>query len=121
MIKAVKAGEWSLVDGAPVAAGVTLVEGEYELRLVAADAGGSAPLPGAGAWCVLDTAVTPELAPRAWPATSSGWCSRPAATPDWTCPTGSRWGSSARRRVRAAVRAHEAFVAGEVLAIVYLI
>ena len=62
VIKAVKAGDWSLVDGAPVAAGVTLQEGEYELKLVAADAEHSAPLPGGEGVVVLDTAVTPELA-----------------------------------------------------------
>ena len=62
VIKAVKAGEWALVDGAPVAAGVTLAEGEYELRLVAADAEHSAPLPGGEGVVVLDTEVTPELA-----------------------------------------------------------
>src|SRR4029079_6587438 len=62
VIKAVKAGEWSLVDGRPVAAGVTLQEGEYERRLVAADAEHSAPLPGGEGVVVLDTVVTPELA-----------------------------------------------------------
>ncbi|HEU4425210.1 MAG TPA: isoleucine--tRNA ligase, partial [Pilimelia sp.] len=62
VIKAVKAGEWSLVDGSPVAAGVTLQDGEYELRLVAADAAHSAPLPGGEGVVVLDTTVTPELA-----------------------------------------------------------
>jgi len=61
VIRAVKAGDWSLVDGAPVAAGVTLHEGEYELRMVAADAEHTAALPGGGV-VVLDTAVTPELA-----------------------------------------------------------
>jgi isoleucyl-tRNA synthetase len=60
VIKAVKSGDWELVDGAPVAAGVTLAEGEYELRLVAADAEHSAPL-SAGV-VVLDTTLTPELA-----------------------------------------------------------
>jgi isoleucyl-tRNA synthetase len=60
VIKAVKAGDWQLVDGAPTAAGVTLQEGEYELKLVAKDAGNSAPL--AGGVVVLDTAVTPGLA-----------------------------------------------------------
>jgi isoleucyl-tRNA synthetase len=58
----VKAGDWSLVDGSPVASGVALLEGEYELRLVAADAEHSAPLPGGEGVVVLDTAVTPELA-----------------------------------------------------------
>ncbi|MEU7905129.1 isoleucine--tRNA ligase [Actinoplanes sp. NPDC049118] len=62
VIKAVKAGDWELVDGAPVAAGVTLQEGEYELKLVAADAENSAPLPAGRGVVVLDTAVTPELA-----------------------------------------------------------
>jgi isoleucyl-tRNA synthetase len=62
VIKAVKAGDWSLVDGAPVAAGVTLLEGEYELKLVATDAEHSAPLPGGEGVVELDTVVTPELA-----------------------------------------------------------
>jgi isoleucyl-tRNA synthetase len=65
VIKAVKAGEWSLVDGVPEAAGVRLQEGEYELRLVARAAAGSAaaaPLPEAGGVVVLDTEVTPALA-----------------------------------------------------------
>jgi isoleucyl-tRNA synthetase len=64
VIKAVKAGEWSLVDGQPVAAGVTLQEGEYELRLVPRTAeGGAAAAPlDAGGVVILDTEVTPELA-----------------------------------------------------------
>jgi isoleucyl-tRNA synthetase len=62
VIRAVKAGEWSLHDGHPVAAGVALQEGEYELRLVAADAEHSAPLPGGEGVVVLDTTVSPELA-----------------------------------------------------------
>ena len=51
------------VDGAPVAAGVTLQEGEYELRLVAADAEHSraAARRRAAWWCSTPT-VTPELA-----------------------------------------------------------
>ncbi|GAA3947063.1 isoleucine--tRNA ligase [Actinoplanes auranticolor] len=62
VIKAVKAGDWQLVDGAPVAAGVTLQEGEYELKLIAADAENSAPLPAGRGVVLLDTQVTPELA-----------------------------------------------------------
>jgi isoleucyl-tRNA synthetase len=62
VIKAVKAGEWSLVETRPVAAGVSLEEGEYELKLVVADPEHSAPLPGGVGVVVLDTAVTPELA-----------------------------------------------------------
>jgi isoleucyl-tRNA synthetase len=62
VIKAVKAGDWSLVDGVPVAAGVALAPGEYELRLVAADVEHSALLPGGEGVVVLDTTVTAELA-----------------------------------------------------------
>jgi isoleucyl-tRNA synthetase len=62
VIKAVKAGDWELVDGAPVAAGVALQEGEYELKLVAADVENSAPLPAGRGVVVLDSRVTPELA-----------------------------------------------------------
>ncbi|HKS98684.1 MAG TPA: isoleucine--tRNA ligase [Rugosimonospora sp.] len=62
VIKAVKAGDWSVADGVVTAGGVALREGEYELKLVAADAEHSAPLPGGEGVVVLDTAVTPELA-----------------------------------------------------------
>ncbi|MEN3304923.1 MAG: isoleucyl-tRNA synthetase [Micromonosporaceae bacterium] len=62
VIKAVKAGDWSVTDGVVTAGGVPLREGEYELKLVAADAEHSAPLPGGEGVVVLDTRVTPELA-----------------------------------------------------------
>ena len=60
VIRAVKAGDWSVTDGVVTAAGVPLEEGEYELKLVAADADRSAALP--DGVVVLDTDVTPELA-----------------------------------------------------------
>jgi isoleucyl-tRNA synthetase len=62
VIKAVKAGDWVLVDGVPEAAGVRLQPGEYELKLVPADVEHSAPLPGGEGVVVLDTTVTAELA-----------------------------------------------------------
>ncbi|GAA3676074.1 isoleucyl-tRNA synthetase [Lentzea atacamensis] len=61
VIKAVKAGDWSEVDGRIVAAGVELFEGEYEQRLVATDPAATAALPGGAGVVVLDTVVTPEL------------------------------------------------------------
>ncbi|NKE61240.1 isoleucine--tRNA ligase [Lentzea sp. PSKA42] len=61
VIKAVKAGDWSLVDGHVVAAGVELFEGEYEQRLVATDPAATAALPGGAGVVVLDTVLTPEL------------------------------------------------------------
>ncbi|TWP50268.1 isoleucine--tRNA ligase [Lentzea tibetensis] len=62
VIKAVKSGDWSEVDGKIVAAGIELFEGEYEQRLVATDPAATAALPGGGGLVVLDTTVTPELA-----------------------------------------------------------
>ncbi|SER12045.1 isoleucine--tRNA ligase [Lentzea albida] len=61
VIKAVKAGDWSEVDGRVVAAGIELFEGEYEQRLVATDPAATAALPGGAGVVVVDTAVTPEL------------------------------------------------------------
>ncbi len=62
VIGAVKKGEWTQsAEGVVTAAGVDLVEGEYALRLVPADADRSAALPGNVGVVVLDTDLTPEL------------------------------------------------------------
>nr|BFE65428.1 isoleucine--tRNA ligase [Dactylosporangium thailandense] len=61
VIKAVKAGDWSQAGGVVTAGGVELSEGEYDLKLVAADPTQSAPLPGGEGVVVLDSTVTPEL------------------------------------------------------------
>jgi isoleucyl-tRNA synthetase len=66
-IKGAKAGDWSVgADGAVMAGGIALQEGEYALQTVVADAQPDdqravAMLPGGG-FLILDTAVTPELA-----------------------------------------------------------
>ncbi|MET7423062.1 isoleucine--tRNA ligase [Dactylosporangium sp. NPDC005555] len=62
VIKAVKAGDWRQDGDDVVAGGVALLEGEYDLKLVAADPAQSAPLPGGEGVVVLDSTVTPELA-----------------------------------------------------------
>ncbi|RSM71748.1 isoleucine--tRNA ligase [Amycolatopsis sp. WAC 01375] len=63
VIKAVKAGEWTTSEsGAVVAAGIELVEGEYDRRLVAKGGGAAAELPGGAGLVLLDTEVTGELA-----------------------------------------------------------
>ena len=61
VIKAVKAGDWAVAGGVVVAGGVELQDGEYELKLVAADPEQSASLPGGEGVVLLDTHVTPEL------------------------------------------------------------
>jgi isoleucyl-tRNA synthetase len=62
VIKAVKAGDWSLQGGTVVAAGISLREGEFDRRLVAKGGGAAAELPGGSGLVLLDTEVTPELA-----------------------------------------------------------
>ena len=62
VIKAVKAGDWSLQGGTVVAAGISLQEGEFERRLVAKGGGAAAELPGGSGLVLIDTEVTPELA-----------------------------------------------------------
>jgi isoleucyl-tRNA synthetase len=64
-IKASKSGDWSVAeDGAVVAGGLALVEGEYSLETVVGSEGeGSATgMLASGGFVVLDTVVTPELA-----------------------------------------------------------
>ncbi len=66
-IKASKSGDWSVDDtGSVTSGGIVLLEGEYALQTVVADAEPDdhravAMLPGGG-FVILDTAVTPELA-----------------------------------------------------------
>jgi isoleucyl-tRNA synthetase len=63
VINAVKAGEWTTTSsGTVMAAGIELMAGEYERRLVATDPGLTAALPDGAGLVVLDTKVTDELA-----------------------------------------------------------
>ena len=63
MIRAIKAGDWTAnPDGTVEAAGITLLEGEFTEKVVAADPTGTVALPGNTGLVVLDTVVTPELA-----------------------------------------------------------
>ncbi|WP_433294991.1 isoleucine--tRNA ligase [Pseudonocardia sp. CA-142604] len=117
VIRAVKAGEWTANDDDTVtAAGITLLPGEFTEKLVAADPDETTALPGSTGLVVLDTAVTPELAAegtardvvrvvqQARRDAGLDVSDRVALTLD---------GPAA---VLDAVRAHESFVAGEVLA-----
>jgi isoleucyl-tRNA synthetase len=116
VIKAVKSGDWSLVDGAPVAAGVTLQEGEYELKLVASDVEHSAPLPTGGGVVVLDTAVTPELAAEGLARDVVRVVQQARRDADLDVSDRIVLTVSASPEVTAALTTHREFVAGEVLA-----
>jgi isoleucyl-tRNA synthetase len=116
VIKAVKAGEWELVAGAPVAAGVTLQDGEYELKLVAADVENSAPLPGGAGVVVLDTAVTPELLAEGLARDVIRVVQQARRDAGLDVSDRIALVVAASEGVRAAVEAHHDFVAGETLA-----
>jgi isoleucyl-tRNA synthetase len=116
VIKAVKAGEWELVDGAPVAAGVALQPGEYELKLVAADVENSAPLPAGAGVVVLDTAVTPELSAEGLARDVIRVVQQARRDAGLDVSDRISLVVSAPAAVRAAVEAHRDFVAGETLA-----
>jgi isoleucyl-tRNA synthetase len=116
VIRAVKAGEWSLVDGRPVAAGVTLQDGEYELKLVAADPDRSAPLPGGEGVVVLDTAVTPELAAEGLARDVVRVIQQARREAGLDVSDRVTVALAAPDEVAAAVEAHRDFVAREVLA-----
>jgi isoleucyl-tRNA synthetase len=116
VIKDVKAGEWELVDGAPVAAGVTLQEGEYELRMVAVDAEHTAPLSGRDGVVVLDTDVTPELAAEGLARDVVRVVQQARRETGLNVSDRISLIVDAPEEVADAVRAHEKFVAGEVLA-----
>jgi isoleucyl-tRNA synthetase len=63
VIRAVKAGEWTAAaSGRIEAAGIELLDTEYDRRLVARDSGAAAELPDGTGLVVLDTHVTPALA-----------------------------------------------------------
>jgi isoleucyl-tRNA synthetase len=63
VIRAAKAGEWTLTPaGTVVVAGIELQEGEFERKLLPRDAAAMAELPASSGVVVLDTTVTPELA-----------------------------------------------------------
>ncbi|BCJ63836.1 isoleucine--tRNA ligase [Polymorphospora rubra] len=116
VIRAVKTGDWELVDGAPVAAGVTLGEGEYELRLVAADADRSAPLPGGEGVVVLDTEVTPELAAEGLARDVVRVVQQARRDADLNVSDRIAVALAGSPEVAAAVGTHRDFIAGEVLA-----
>lgn len=66
VIKAVKSGDYEVVDGGVVAAGIALQEGEYTRKLVAAAPDSTAELPDGAGLVVLDLSVDAELEAEGW-------------------------------------------------------
>jgi isoleucyl-tRNA synthetase len=117
VIKAVKAGDWTVSAGEVVTAGgVELKPGEYELKLTAADPGSTTGLPGTGGLIALDTEVTAELAAEgtARDVVRVIQQARKDAALDVSDRIALLIGADGP--VADAVRAHQAFIAGETLA-----
>ncbi|NDF32667.1 MAG: isoleucine--tRNA ligase, partial [Acidimicrobiia bacterium] len=62
VIKAVKVGDWTHENGVVVAGGIELVEGEYTIKMAAAEGAAGAALSDGLGMVGLDIVVTPELA-----------------------------------------------------------
>jgi len=67
VIRAVKAGDWQPgPDGTVVAAGITLLPGEFTERLVAMEPESTAALPDGAGLVVVDLTLTDELEAEGW-------------------------------------------------------
>ncbi len=117
VIRAVKAGEWTVEpDGTVTAAGIALLTGEFTERLVAVDAERTAALPGNTGLVLLDTVVTPALAAEGTARDVVRVVQQARREAGLDVSDRITLTLDASDPVRDAVRAHEAFVAGEVLA-----
>ncbi|HEV2781974.1 MAG TPA: isoleucine--tRNA ligase [Actinophytocola sp.] len=116
VIRAVKAGEWTTSGDTVSAAGIELLPGEYERRLVATDRGATTELPGGSGLVVLDTDVTPELAAEGVARDLIRVVQQARREAGLDVSDRIALTVSAPDDVVAAARAHEAFLAGETLA-----
>ena len=117
VIRAVKAGEWSAEpDGTVTAAGIALLPGEFSEKLVAVDAASTAALPGNTGLVLLDTVVTPELAAEGTARDVVRVVQQARRDAGLDVSDRITLTVDAPNDILDAVRAYEAFVAGEVLA-----
>jgi isoleucyl-tRNA synthetase len=123
VIRAVKAGEWQVEpDGTVTAAGIVLLPGEYTERLVPAEqvsgvgSQAVAALPGNSGLVVLDVEVTPELAAEGLAKDVVRVVQQARREADLHVSDRIALTLDAPAEVLDAVRAHQDFLAGEVLA-----
>jgi isoleucyl-tRNA synthetase len=117
VIKAVKAGDWAQSGERVIAAGIELEPGEYQLRLVAAEADSTSALPGNAGLIALDTRVTPELAAEGTARDVVRIVQQARRDAGLSVSDRIRLTIGAEGAVADAVRAHAGFVAAETLAV----
>ncbi len=125
VIRASKAGDWSVVDGVVTAGGIELVDGEYALQTVVADddtAGDRAVamLPGSG-FLILDTNVTPELSAEGLARDVVRAVQQARREAGLEVSDRIRLSLSGDADVRAGLEAHRVLIAGETLALELLV
>jgi isoleucyl-tRNA synthetase len=116
VIRATRSGDWSVNDGQVTAGGVVLADDEYELKLVPAEPDRSAPLPGNVGVVVLDTDVTPEFEAEGRARDVVRVVQQARRDAGLNVSDRIVLTLDAPDTVTDAVRTHEQFVAGEVLA-----
>jgi isoleucyl-tRNA synthetase len=115
VIRAVKAGDWSVADGIVTAGGVELLEGEAELKLVAADTEHSVAL--TDGVVVLDVTVTPQLAAEGLARDVIRVVQQARREADLAVSDRITLVVDASESVANAIRAHQDFIAAETLSL----
>ncbi|HET9898800.1 MAG TPA: isoleucine--tRNA ligase [Streptosporangiaceae bacterium] len=121
VIGCIKTGKWERNGDSITAAGITLEEGEYELRLVAANPDSTSALPGRSGLVMLDLAVTPALAAEGTARDVVRLVQQARRSAGLAVTDRIALTIGADGPVADAVRAHSAFLAGETLATELLI
>ncbi|HEY3896081.1 MAG TPA: isoleucine--tRNA ligase [Pseudonocardiaceae bacterium] len=117
VIRAVKDGDWERgLDGVVTAAGIPLLAGEFTERLVAADPTDTAALPAGSGLVVLNTEITPELAAEGIAKDVVRIVQQARREAGLEVTDRVILTIDAPDEVLVAARAHEQFIAGEVLA-----
>lgn len=117
VIRAAKAGQWERgADGTVTVAGIVLQDGEYTERLVATDPTATAALPGGSGLVVLDTTITAELAAEGIARDVVRVAQQARRNAGLAVTDRVALTIDAPEEVQRAVREHEQFIAGEVLA-----
>jgi len=118
VIKAARAGEWTTnADGTVTVAGVTLRDDDFELALQATDGDATAPLRGNDAVVHLDTVVTDALRDEGTARDLVRQIQEARKKQDLIVTDRIALFVELPPSLEAAIRAHEAMVKGEVLAL----